>query len=192
MKKILIILTLLFISVNYNAFSICEGYQDGGIATITYLGCTYEYTYCYRVNEFGLHEIAIMEINILFPCTDINFDNIKSALTDAIIAEIAQMDFIYSEWGQQIPECPSYLCLIRWNDKICYDGFTYDPITKNYYMNVCEDIPPLGPGEYRSCSQTIRVCWTNDPPPKHIQVTRVNSGDYGKPCPAGCDDTNCD
>lgn len=195
MKKLFLLvaaLAIVFANVDVNAQ--CPPGYTSHVNDITYDGCTYKYYFCLGINQFGLHEIVLSEIQISEPCTPDDFAQHASEITDAILLDIAAEGYIYAEWGYEIPQCPDNFCSVRWRDRICYSKvWIHDEIEKKYIMNRCPDgYDKDGRPIYyeRSCGETVRICWEWE---NGVKVLRIWRGGFpqGKECPPGCID-NCD
>lgn len=192
MKKSLFLLALLVILFT-NVRACPPGWTESARETITYNGCTYEYIYCYGINN-GYHCIAISEISVVYDpplCTGLTFELNMQNITDKILIQIATDSTIFTWAGyEKIPDCPNGLmCLIRMYDAICYNGwYTYTRLNKDgtttivESMNKCDD-------KVRSCSETVTICW--DVSLQEYVIIRVGSSLVGPPCKWPCH-TNCE
>lgn len=188
MKKSLFIFAALTVMViAYTKMVACpDNWKDSGTQTITYNGCTYEYSYCYGLIN-GLHCISISEIIILPPCTGSDFENNPTEITESILIAILTTPDITKWAGYEggIPECPDgFLCTIKIYDAICYNGWI--PFTRYnedlgtfeivITMNKCDNEP-------RSCNETIYICW--DAVNQKYQMYRAGY-ETGPECPEPC------
>ncbi len=191
MKKATLIFAALAIMfmANVNLSACPDGWTDSGIKTIVYNGCTYEYSYCYGL-LYGIHSISLSFINVLPPCTYLDFENNAQEVTNAVLIAICTDPVIYTWAGYlTIPVCPDgFLCTFRIYDAICYNGWTiYTRKNKDgtytvlWQMNKCDDL-------IRSCNETIFICW--DEVNQKYQITRegIESGpDCEYPCHTNCE-----
>jgi hypothetical protein len=129
---------------------------DGSISDYTdYNGCTYHFTFCYRIDNLGYHCIAIAQIEVIPPCDGDDFEANMQDVTDAIIIRIAKNNELrqVKGWeGLEIPECPATTCFLKIYDAICYHGWIYNDVTGFYEMDKCDDL-------IRTCNETAYVCW---------------------------------
>ena len=192
MKKIFLLFAALAI-VFANVVVACPPGYNSYVEDVSYEGCDYKYYFCLGINEFGLHEIVLSDIQISAPCTPADFEQHASEITDAILLDIAGKGYLTNEWNLLIPQCPDNFCSVRWRDRICYSGWIYDEIEQKYIMNRCADeYDEKGNPVYyeRSCGETVRICWEWE---NGVKVLRIWRGGFpqGKECPDGCRD-NCE
>ncbi|HPI20456.1 MAG TPA: hypothetical protein PKY56_08795, partial [Candidatus Kapabacteria bacterium] len=202
-------LAIMFMA-NMNTKAQCPENYFFSTRTVLIDGCWYMYSFCLGINQWGLHEVKLTDIQILAPCTGDNFEANSQYITDEILKDLADSGWLYYLWGYEIPECPGQLCLVRWYDAICYNGWYYEgppdppdsPVDLAKY-NFLENLETVGVWKMnkcidslsRSCGETIRICWELRNGVRTLVLTRTGSA-YGPPCPtdslgAPCH-TNCD
>jgi len=137
----------------------------------------------------GLHEVALSNVYVQPPCQPSDFENNKTAITDAMLLNIAASGILDSLWNFQIPECPNDLCLVRWRDAICYSRWEYFPPSTpgspyGWRMVKCDNIT-------RSCGETIRICWEIVDGRRVLKIFRAGSMYPSCPTPPGNCKNNC-
>jgi hypothetical protein len=152
-KKIFLLIAALAI-VFANVVVACPPGYTSVDDEITIDECTYYFSYCYGINGLGLHEIILTEIWLDYneDACAARFENYQGYYTNQILLKIAQSDFIEDEWNLEIPECPNFLCMIRWRDAICYEywfGDKHYPPNGRTRMFKCDN-------EVRSCNETVK------------------------------------
>jgi hypothetical protein len=151
--------------------------------TISFPPCSLTVTYCYRIDEFGFHQISFQSISIWGggSCNGTFYDANRRAINDLFIIAIAQGPIVAGLWGLTIPEYPNCLCLLKYYDAFCYKGWVPDD-QGGWGTDVCND------GLVRDCNQTILICKQQD---NSLLVTRSGSPE-GEQCPEECPYDNCD
>lgn len=178
-----IILVLLYFLMHINLNANCIFISDTITERIYFQGCYIEYVYYGCIDNFGLHHIFILEINVYPPCDSTIFEKNIGEVKDSIMLEISLSNLVSNKWNLQIPPCDSSeLCLIFHYKVICYTWYFNDNEEK-YKMRECID------NEYRNCEEVALICWYIENGEIKYRIRRQTFYD-GPPCPPGCN-TNC-